>query len=89
MRQTTRRKVTKTKKNGAKVYSKYAMLFASFWLVIATVLKDIFGMPFTMSDILTVAVSIVGIWTPTFVSIWIDKITTMITEKGNKITKEV
>lgn len=53
--------------------SRRAMMFATVWLIVATILKDLFGFNFPMSDILTVAVSIVAIWTPGYISIWIDK----------------
>lgn len=64
-----------TKKNGGamKKASRRAMMFATIWLIVATILKDLFGFSFPMSDILTVAVSIVAIWTPGYISIWIDK----------------
>ena len=66
-----------TKKNGSgamKRSSRRAMMFATIWIIIATILKDLFGFSFPMSDILTVAVSIVAIWTPGYISIWIDKV---------------
>lgn len=62
------------KKSGAmKKASRRAMAFATVWIIVATILKDLFGFNFPMSDILTVAVSIVAIWTPGYISIWIDK----------------
>ena len=66
-----------TKKNGKgamKKSSRRAMMFATTWIIIATILKDLFKFDFPMSDILTVAVSIVAIWTPGYISIWIDKV---------------
>lgn len=64
------------KKSGGamKKSSRRAMMFATIWIIAATVLKDIFKFEFPMSDILTVAVSIVAIWTPGYISIWIDKV---------------
>ena len=65
------------KKNGKgamKKSSRRAMMFATIWIIIATILKDLFKFDFPMSDILTVAVSIVAIWTPGYISIWIDKV---------------
>lgn len=65
------------KKNGngtMKKSSRRAMMFATIWIITATVLKDLFKFDFPMSDILTVAVSIVAIWTPGYISIWIDKV---------------
>lgn len=70
-----RKRSAKKSNNGAmKKSSRRAMTFATIWIIIATVLKDIFKFDFPMSDILTVAVSIVVIWTPGYISIWIDKV---------------
>lgn len=69
-----KRKRNDKKSSGAmKRASRRAMMFATIWIIVATVLKDLFGFNFPMSDILTVAVSIVAIWTPGYISIWIDK----------------
>lgn len=69
-----KKKRTNKKGGGAmKKASRRAMMFATIWLIVATILKDLFGFSFPMSDILTVAVSIVAIWTPGYISIWIDK----------------
>ena len=70
-----RKRSAKKSGNGAmKKSSRRAMMFATIWIITATVLKDIFKFEFPMSDILTVAVSIVAIWTPGYISIWIDKV---------------
>ena len=70
-----RKRSTKKSDSGAmKKSSRRAMMFATIWIITATVLKDIFKFEFPMSDILTVAVSIVAIWTPGYISIWIDKV---------------
>ena len=70
-----RKRSAKKNGNGAmKKSSRRAMMFATIWIITATVLKDIFNFDFPMSDILTVAVSIVAIWTPGYISIWIDKV---------------
>lgn len=70
-----RKRGAKKSGNGAmKKSSRRAMMFATIWIITATVLKDIFKFDFPMSDILTVAVSIVAIWTPGYISIWIDKV---------------
>lgn len=69
-----KKKRANKKSNGAmKKASRRAMMFATIWLIVATLLKDLFDFSFPMSDILTVAVSIVAIWTPGYISIWIDK----------------
>lgn len=72
---TQAKKKRANKKSGGamKKASRRAMMFATIWLIVATILKDLFGFNFPMSDILTVAVSIVAIWTPGYISIWIDK----------------
>lgn len=70
-----RKRSAKKNGNGAmKKSSRRAMMFATIWIIIATILKDLFKFDFPMSDILTVAVSIVAIWTPGYISIWIDKV---------------
>lgn len=70
-----RKRSAKKNGNGAmKKSSRRAMMFATIWIITATVLKDLFKFDFPMSDILTVAVSIVAIWTPGYISIWIDKV---------------
>lgn len=70
-----RKRSAKKSGNGAmKKSSRRAMMFATIWIITATVLKDLFKFDFPMSDILTVAVSIVAIWTPGYISIWIDKV---------------
>ncbi len=89
VRQTTRKKTVRQKKDGIKVYSKRAMLFASVWLVVTVVLKNIFNLNFPLQDILTVAVSIVMIWTPGYISIWIDKVTAAHITKKTEQKSEV
>lgn len=72
--QARKRSVKKNGNGAMKKSSRRAMMFATIWIITATVLKDIFKFDFPMSDILTVAVSIVAIWTPGYISIWIDKV---------------
>ena len=71
--QARKRRANKNGSGAMKKASRRAMMFATVWLIVATLLKDLFGFSFPMSDILTVAVSIVAIWTPGYISIWIDK----------------
>lgn len=71
--QAQKKRNNKRKSGAMKKASRRAMMFATVWLIVATLLKDLFGFSFPMSDILTVAVSIVAIWTPGYISIWIDK----------------
>ena len=72
--QAKKRRANKKGGGAMKKASRRAMMFATIWIIVATVLKDLFGFSFPMSDILTVAVSIVAIWTPGYISIWIDKV---------------
>lgn len=72
--QARKRSAKKSGSGAMKKSSRRAMMFATIWIIAATVLKDIFKFEFPMSDILTVAVSIVAIWTPGYISIWIDKV---------------
>ena len=71
--QAKKKRANKKRSGAMKKASRRAMMFATIWLIVATILKDLFGFSFPMSDILTVAVSIVAIWTPGYISIWIDK----------------
>lgn len=71
--QAKKKRANKKNSGAMKKASRRAMMFATIWLIVATILKDLFGFNFPMSDILTVAVSIVAIWTPGYISIWIDK----------------
>lgn len=72
--QARRRSVKKSGSGAMKKSSRRAMIFSTIWIITATVLKDVFEFNIPMSDILTVAVSIVAIWTPGYISIWIDKV---------------
>lgn len=72
--QARRRSVKKSGSGAMKKSSRRAMIFSTIWIITATVLKDVFKFDIPMSDILTVAVSIVAIWTPGYISIWIDKV---------------
>ena len=72
--QARRRSVKKSGNGAMKKSSRRAMIFSTIWIITATVLKDVFKFDIPMSDILTVAVSIVAIWTPGYISIWIDKV---------------
>lgn len=74
---TTQARKRSAKKSGSgamKKSSRRAMIFSTIWIITATVSKDVFKFDIPMSDILTVAVSIVAIWTPGYISIWIDKV---------------
>lgn len=62
------------KEMGAKELSKGTMLFASFWVGIFTVLKSLGVINIEMTDIIMSALAIVGVWMPTYLSTWLDKI---------------
>ena len=62
------------KKAGAKEYSKFAMIFATVWVVVMTVLKSVHVIDLSISDIVASAAAVVAMWAPTFVSVWLDKI---------------
>ena len=72
--QARKRSAKKSGSGAMKKSSRRAMIFSTIWIITATVLKDVFEFDIPMSDILTVAVSIVAIWTPGYISIWIDKV---------------
>lgn len=72
--QARRRSAKKSGSGAMKKSSRRAMIFSTIWIITATILKDVFNFDIPMSDILTVAVSIVAIWTPGYISIWIDKV---------------
>lgn len=65
---------TEKKELGAKEYSKVAMIFASLWIVTFTILKGLKIMNVEMTDIIYSGISIVAVWSPTYLSIWLDKI---------------
>lgn len=62
------------KKAGAKVYSKFAMIFSSLWIAGLTVLKALKLFEIAETDIIYSGISIVAVWSPTYLSIWLDKI---------------
>lgn len=62
------------KKGGAKVYSKFAMIFSSLWIAGLTVLKALKLFEIAETDIIYSGISIVAVWSPTYLSIWLDKI---------------
>ena len=62
------------KQAGAKEYSKLAMIFATVWVVVMTILKSVHVIDLSISDIVASAAAVVAMWAPTFVSMWLDKI---------------
>ncbi len=65
-----------TKKElGAKEYSKLSMIFSSIWIMAGTILIG-FGVLKNLSvfDVIYSAVGVVAMWSPTYLSVWLDKI---------------
>lgn len=62
------------KKIGAKVQSRVAMIFSSVWIATFTVLKGFNIVHLELNDIILSGVAITAIWTPTYLSIFLDKI---------------
>jgi len=62
------------KKAGAKIYSKIAMIFSSVWIAGLTILKALKVFDIAETDIIYSGISIVAVWSPTYMSIWLDKI---------------
>lgn len=68
------------KKAGAKKMSAFAMLFSSVWVAGLTILKGLGVIDLDIKEIIYTGLAITAVWSPTFVSIYFDKI---------KILKEV
>ena len=65
-----------TKKQlGAKTLSKISMIFSSIWIMAGTVLIGL-GLLKNLSvfDVIYSAVGVVAMWSPTYLSVWLDKI---------------
>lgn len=58
----------------AKICGKIAMAFASVLLVAMLILKGFKYIDIEMWDVIITCIAIVGMWAPTYVSTWIDKI---------------
>ena len=58
----------------AKNCSKGAMIFASAWVAILTILRGLKIVELEETDIIYSGVSIVAMWSPTYLSMWLDKI---------------
>lgn len=54
--------------------SKWAMIFSSFWIALLTILKGLKVIQLELKDILYSGIAITAIWSPTYFSIWLDKI---------------
>lgn len=66
--------MTEKKNNGAKTYSKIAMIFSSVWIAVLTILKACKVLQIEITDIIYSGIAIVCMWSPTYLSIWLDKI---------------
>ena len=58
----------------AKGCSKGAMLFSSAWVAILTILRGLRIVELEITDIIYSGIAIVAVWSPTYLSIWLDKI---------------
>lgn len=61
-------------KIGAKVQSRIAMIFSSLWIATLTILKGAGKIDLALNDIMMSGIAITAIWTPTYLSIFLDKI---------------
>ena len=59
---------------GAKFLSKISMIFAGLWIIILTLLKGCGVVSLSVSDIVLSGAAVAAVWTPTYFSIFIDKI---------------
>lgn len=63
-----------TKKTGAKVQSRMAMIFSGVWIAALTVLKGFNFIKLDVTEIIYSGIAIAAVWTPTYFSIFLDKI---------------
>ena len=54
--------------------SKVAMIFASLWIAVLTIMKAFGIFDIEISDVIYSGIAIVSVWCPTYLSIWLDKI---------------
>ena len=71
------------RKAGAKLCSRIAMAFSSAWIAVLTVCKGAGLIKLDVDEIIISGAAIVGIWCPTFLSVYLDKIKA-IREAGKK-----
>jgi hypothetical protein len=62
------------KKKGAKEYSLFAQIFAAVWVAALTILKGMNIIALDTVDIIYTAIAIVGIFSPVYISIFLEKI---------------
>ena len=70
-------------KAGAKLCSRVAMAFSSVWIAALTICKGTGVIKLDVDEIIISGAAIVGIWCPTFLSVYLDKIKA-IREAGRK-----
>jgi hypothetical protein len=58
----------------AKATSHAAMMFAALWIIVCTILKGLEIIKLPIEDIILSGGAVAGIFCPTFISIWLDKI---------------
>lgn len=63
-----------SKTPGAKILSKIAMILSGLWIMGLTLLKAFGIVNIEITEIVYSAVAIVAVWTPTYLSIFLDKI---------------
>ena len=71
------------RKAGAKLCSRVAMVFSSAWIATLTICKGAGLVALDVDEIIISGAAIVGIWCPTFLSVYLDKIKA-IREAGKK-----
>lgn len=64
----------KVQNGAAKTQSRWAMLFSTVWIAVLTVLHGLGVISLEVTDIIYSAIAIVGVWSPAYMSIWLDKI---------------
>lgn len=58
-----------------KEISKAAMMFSTAWIIIMPIVSNTFGWRLSVDDIIKIGLSIVIIWSPIYLSVWLDKFT--------------
>lgn len=63
-----------------KEVSKAAMMFSTIWIITMPIISNTFQWRLTVDEIIKIGLSIVVIWSPIYLSVWLDKFT----KRGNK-----
>lgn len=61
-------------KIGAKVFSKIAMVIGTIWITVTGTLKGVGLFEMSAWEIMLIGLTIAYSWSPTYISMWIDKI---------------